>query len=47
MPASDEMTSSVDDGRAVDVIYLDFGKVFDRISYHTVVSRLEHHGEEG
>ena len=47
VPSSDEMTSSVEEGRAVDVIYLDWGKVFDRISYCTVVSRLGHHSVEG
>lgn len=46
MPSKDEMSSSVDEGRAVDVICLDLGKVFDRISYCTFVSGLGHHGEE-
>lgn len=31
----------------MDVAYLGLGKVFNRISYRTVVSRLGHHGEEG
>lgn len=46
-PSSDEMTSSMGEGSSVDVIYLDLSKAYDRISYHTVVSNLGHHSEEG
>lgn len=35
------------EGRSGDVICLDLGKVYDRISYITVVSNLGHHSEEG
>ncbi|CAM4667113.1 unnamed protein product [Caretta caretta] len=36
----DEITSSVDMGKAVDVIYLDFSKAFDMVSNNILASKL-------
>ncbi|GAB0179869.1 mitochondrial enolase superfamily member 1 [Grus japonensis] len=36
----DGMTSWVDEGRAVDVVYLDFSKVFDIISHNILIGKL-------
>ncbi|CAM5177829.1 unnamed protein product [Eretmochelys imbricata] len=42
----DEITGSVDEGKAVDVLFLDFSKAFDRIS-HSIVSKLKKYGLDG
>ncbi|GAB0205230.1 mitochondrial enolase superfamily member 1 [Grus japonensis] len=36
----DGMTGWVDEGKAVDVVYLDVSKVFDTISHNIVISKL-------
>ncbi|GAB0183458.1 mitochondrial enolase superfamily member 1 [Grus japonensis] len=35
-----DMTGRVDEGRAVDVVYLDFSKVFDTVSCNILIGKL-------
>ena len=43
----DKMTYLVDEGKAVDVVYLDFSKAFDTISHSILPEKLAAHGLDG
>ncbi|NXV14188.1 PO23 protein, partial [Cepphus grylle] len=38
---------SVDEGRTVDVVYLDFSKTFDTVSHSILLEKMAAHGLEG
>jgi len=43
----DEVIRSIDGGNAVDVIYLDFAKAFDKVPHRRLVMKLASHGIRG
>ncbi|CAM5078732.1 unnamed protein product [Natator depressus] len=40
----DEITGSVDEGKAVDVLFFDFSKAFDTVSHNILASKLKKYG---
>ena len=43
----DKVTHLVDEGKAVDVVYLDFSKAFDTVPHNILVEKLAPHSSDG
>ena len=43
----DKVTRLVDEGQAVDVVYLDFSQAFDTVPHNILVEKLAAHGLDG
>jgi len=43
----DQVTHLVDEGKAVDVIYLDFTKAFNTVPHSVLLEKLADHGLDG
>ena len=43
----DKVTRLVDEGKAVDVLYLNISKAFDAVSHSTLLEKLAAHGLDG
>jgi len=41
------VTSSIDSGSSIDVVFLDFAKAFDKIPRQRLLSKLKSHGISG
>jgi len=40
----EEVTKYMDEGRAVDVVYMDFSKVFDKVPHGRLMQKVRRHG---
>eukprot|EP00061_Rhincodon_typus_P009918 g33776.t1 len=40
----EEVMSMIDEGRAVDVVYMDFSKAFDRVPHGRLIQKVKLHG---
>ena len=43
----DKITAMLDEGKAADIIYLDYSKAFDKICHSKLIKKLEAHGIRG
>ena len=43
----EEVTKQLDKGEAVDLVYLDFAKAFDKVPHYRLFKKLEAHGLGG
>ena len=43
----DKVTCLADEGKAVDVVYLDFSKAFDTVPHNILIEKLAAHGLDG
>ena len=43
----DKVTSSIDAGSSIDVVFLDFAKAFDKVPQQRLLSKLKSHGISG
>ena len=43
----EKLTSEVDAGNPVDVVYLDFAKAFDKVPHKRLLAKLHAHGVQG
>ena len=43
----DEVTRKVDEGRAVDVVYMDFSKALDKVPHDRLLWKVRSHGIQG
>jgi len=44
---SDQVTCLIDEGKAVDAVYLDFSKAFDNVLHNILLEKLTAHGLDG
>eukprot|EP00061_Rhincodon_typus_P018976 g48383.t1 len=42
-----EVTKMINEGKAVDVVYMDFSKAFDKVPYGTLIQKVKSHGFGG
>jgi len=47
IPYYDQVTSLADEGKAVDIIYLDFSKAFDTVPHNILLEKPAAHGLDG
>ena len=43
----EEVTKMIDEGKAVDVVYMDFSKAFDKVLHGRLVQKVKSHGIRG